>query len=85
MIRRILDFVAILIFVWTVLIIGLWIIASYIVPFQLPGESNAVLAGTLKVVFSAILALIWLWTWREIVRRLFWRTIRKAGSGAGQI
>ena len=74
MIRRILDFVFILLFVWTCMILGLWTIDSYIVPFQLPATTNNIITATLKVGISAAMVLFWLWLWREIIRRMFWRT-----------
>jgi len=82
MIRRIIDFVLILIFVWASMIFGLWLIDSVIVPLRLPisGFFGRVLTAILKVLVSAALVIFWLWLWREIVRRTFWRIVRKSSS-----
>lgn len=76
MIRRILDFVFILLFIWVCMILGLWIIDSYIVPLELPGITNSILTATLKVLISAGMVLFWLWLWREIVKRMFWQALK---------
>jgi len=77
MIRRLLDFVCILFFVWACMLLGLWIIDSIIVPLKMPTATNETLTGTFKVALSSMLVLFWLWIWREIVKRTFWRTIKK--------
>ena len=76
MIRRILDFIFILLFIWACMILGLWIIDSFIVPLELPGITNDIITGTLKVGMSSAMVLFWLWLWREIIKRMFWRTMR---------
>jgi hypothetical protein len=76
MIRRILDFVFILLFVWACMILGFWVIDQEIVPMELPGVTDALLTGILKVSISAGLVLFWLWLWREIVKRMFWRAMK---------
>jgi len=75
MIRRVLDFAFVLVFVWSSLLLVLWSIDSLIVPLKMPQIMNDVLAGTLKVAISFLLVLLWLWFWREIVKRIFWRTV----------
>jgi len=76
MTRRILDFVFLLVFVWACMIFGLWVIDSVIVPLQLPGVTNDTIIAIVKVGVSATMVLIWLWLWREIVKRMFWHTLR---------
>jgi len=76
MIRRILDFVFVLLFIWACMILGLWVIDSLIVPLQLPGVTNDIMTATLKVAVSAVMVIVWLWLWREMVRRMFWRTVK---------
>jgi len=76
MIRRILDFVFILLFFWTSMLFGLWIIHTVIVPMEIHNVTNNVLTGIVKVSISASLVLIWLWFWREIVKKMFWRTLK---------
>ena len=76
MIRRILDFIFILLFMWVCMILGLWLINEVIVPLEMPGINNRVVTGILKVAMSSGLALFWLWLWREIVKRMFWRALR---------
>ncbi|MBS7614754.1 hypothetical protein KEJ18_03370 [Candidatus Bathyarchaeota archaeon] len=76
MIRRVLDFVLILLFVWVCMILGLWIIDRVIVPMDLPGVTNSYLSAILKVGISTFLVLIWLWIWREIVKRSFWHAMK---------
>ncbi|MBS7656929.1 MAG: hypothetical protein QXI71_03500 [Candidatus Bathyarchaeia archaeon] len=77
MIRRIIDFIIILLFVWVCMILGLWIIDRVIVPMNLAGVTNNLLSAIFKVGISAFLVLIWLWIWREIVKRSFWHAIKK--------
>jgi len=77
MIRRVLDFAFVLIFVWSCLLLVLWSIDSLIVPLKIPQITNDMLTGTLKVVISFLLVLLWLWVWREIVKRIFWRRVSK--------
>jgi len=76
MIRRILDFVLVLLFMWACMILGLWLISGVIVPLELPWINNRVVTATIKVAASVGLALFWLWLWREIVKRMFWHTLR---------
>jgi hypothetical protein len=76
MIRRILDFVFILLFVWACMIVGLWVIDHVILPMELPGVTNAFLVGIFRIGFSAGLVLFWLWLWREIVKRMFWHAVK---------
>jgi hypothetical protein len=77
MIRRILDFVFILLFVWACMILGLWVIDRVIVPMQLLGITDIFLTGILKVGVSASLVLFWLWLWREIVKKMFWHAMKE--------
>ncbi len=74
MIRRILDFVYVLLFAWASMIFGVWLIDVFIVPIDL---GNAFLTGFAKVTVSALLVLVWLWLWRDLVRTNFWRALRK--------
>jgi hypothetical protein len=76
MIRRILNFIFVLLFVWASMILGFWIIDSFVVPLELPGIENYFVTSTLKVAVSTGMVLFWLWLWREIVKRMFWRTIK---------
>ena len=76
MIRRIFDFVFILLFVWACMILGLWIIDRVIVPMEIPGVTSGFLTATLKVGASAGLVLLWLWLWREIIKKMFWHAMK---------
>jgi|GEM_PF-1268976 len=80
MIRRILDFVLVLLFMWACMILGLWLISGVIVPLKLPWINDRVVTATIKVAASVGLALFWLWLWREIVKRMFWHTLRSQES-----
>jgi len=72
MIRRVIDFVFILVFVWVCMLLGLWIIDSLIVPLSLPlGSSREGLSNVTKAIISVALVLFWLWIWREIVKKIF--------------
>jgi len=75
MIRRIVDFTLILIFMWACMILGLWIIDRIIVPLEIP-YVHPLITATIKVGASSALAMIWLWIWREIVKRMFWHTLK---------
>jgi len=76
MIRRVLEFTLILLFMWICMILGLWLISEVIVPLELPGTYDRRITDALKVAVSAGLAVFWLWLWREIVRKMFWHAIR---------
>jgi hypothetical protein len=76
MIRRILDFVFILLFVWACMILGLWVIHQVILPMPIPGTTNVFLTAMVKFGISAGLVLFWLWLWREIVKRMFWQAMK---------
>ncbi|MEM2112418.1 MAG: hypothetical protein QXX08_11175 [Candidatus Bathyarchaeia archaeon] len=76
MIRRLLDSVYVLLFVWTCMLLGLWVIHSFVVPQEFPGTIGEILSGIFKVAISFLLVLLWLWIWREIVKRSFWRAIK---------
>ena len=76
MIRRILDFVLILLFVWACMILGLWTIDSVIVPMEIPGVTDRFITAVLRISISAGLVLFWLWLWREIIKRMFWHALK---------
>jgi hypothetical protein len=76
MIRRILDFVFLLLFVWACMILGLWIISSFIVPLELPGMKSGIVIAVFRLAISAAMTLFWLWLWREIIKRMFWRSMK---------
>jgi len=77
--RRILDFVYVMLFAWSSLVFGVWLIDAFIVPidFGLPGWWGTLLTGIVKVGISALLVLLWLWLWRRLVRVTFWRTLKR--------
>jgi hypothetical protein len=58
------------------MLLGLWVIRSFIVPQEFPGTVGEILSGIFKVAVSFLLVLLWLWIWREIVERTFWRTLK---------
>jgi hypothetical protein len=75
MIRRILDFIIILLFVWACMFAGLWVIATLIVPLELPGIASRSLTNIIQVVISTLLVLIWLQIWRWLASSIFWQAI----------
>ena len=75
MIRRILDFVILLLYVWGCMILGLWVIDAFIVPMSFPGV-NGYLVNVIQVVISASMVLLWLLMWRWLSKSMFWRAIR---------
>ena len=75
MIRRILDFVVLLLYVWGCMILGLWVIDAFIVPMSIPGV-NGFLVNVIQVVISASMVLLWLLMWRWLSKNMFWRAIR---------
>ena len=76
MIRRILDFVLVLLFVWTCMIMGLWLINEVIVPLEIPWIKNRAVIAIIKLMISGGLVLLWLWLWREVIKRMFWHTLK---------
>ncbi len=79
MIRRILDSVYILLFAWTCMLLGAWLIQRLIVTLTMPirGLLGTLLTSISRVAISALLVLVWLWLWRELVRLSFRRSLRK--------
>ena len=75
MIRRILDFVILLLYVWVCMILGLWVIDAFIVPMSIPGV-NGYVVNVIQVVISTSMALLWLLMWRWLSKSMFWRAIR---------
>ena len=75
MIRRILDFMILLLYVWGCMLLGLWVIDAYIVPMSIPGV-NGYLVNVIQVVISASMVLLWLLMWRWLSKTMFWRAIR---------
>ena len=75
MIRRILDFVILLLYVWGCMILGLWVIDAFIVPMSIPGV-NGYLVNVIQVVISASMVFLWLLMWRWLSKSMFWRAIR---------
>lgn len=75
MIRRILDFVILLLYVWGCMILGLWVIDAIIVPMSIPGV-NGYVVNVVQVVISASMVLLWLLMWRWLAKNMFWRAIR---------
>ncbi len=75
MIRRILDFVILLLYVWGCMILGLWVINAFIVPMSILGV-NGYLVNVIQVVISASMVLLWLLMWRWLSKNMFWRAIR---------
>ena len=79
MIRRVLDLILIILFVWSSMIFGFWIIDTLIVPLALPipGVVGDFVTSVAKVLFGTALALFWLWLWREMVKRFFWHIVKR--------
>ncbi|MCW3989985.1 hypothetical protein DRO66_08650 [Candidatus Bathyarchaeota archaeon] len=75
MIRRVLDFVIILLFVWICSIGGLWLIDYLIIPLKIPGIEQAYIVNIVQVVISTVLVLLWLLLWKKLATWMFWRAI----------
>ena len=75
MIRRVLDFVIILLFVWVCMIGGLWLIDYWIIPLKIPGIEQAYIVNIVQVVISTFLVLLWLILWKKLATWMFWRAI----------
>ncbi len=75
MMRRILDFVIMLLFVWGCMLLGLWIISDLIVPMSIPGFGRYIVS-ILQVIVSATMVFLWLLIWRWLARSMFWRALR---------
>lgn len=72
MIKRILDFVNILIFVWISMLVGLWVINGVIIPWKLPEPFSRGMTNVVQVVTSTILVFLWLYLWKRIATTKFW-------------
>ena len=75
MIRRVLDFVIILLFVWICSIGGLWLIDYLIIPLKIPGIEQAYIVNIVQVMISTVLVLLWLLLWKKLATWMFWRAI----------
>ena len=75
MIRRVTDFVIILLFVWACMIGGLWLIDIWIIPLEIPGIEQAYIVNIVQVVISIILVLLWLILWKKLATGMFWSAI----------
>jgi len=75
MIRRVLDFVIILLFVWICSIGGLWLIDYWIIPLKIPGIEQAYIVNIGQVEISTVLVLLWLLLWKKLATWMFWRAI----------
>ena len=75
MIRRMMDFVMILIFVWACMLLGLWIIDSLIVPLNFPFPKLT--SDIAKAVISVLLVLSWFWLWKKIAEKIFGNALRR--------
>ena len=73
--RRVVDVVYLLLFVWASMLTGLKIIATFIVPMEIPGAVNQYLTNILQVMVSTALVLMWLLIWRWLAKSIFWRNI----------
>lgn len=73
--RRVVDVMYLLLFVWASMLLGLKVIATYIVPINIPGGVNRYLSNVLQVMISTTLVLIWLLIWRWLAKSIFWRNI----------
>jgi hypothetical protein len=75
MIRRITEFVIILLFVWVCMIGGLWLIDVWIIPLEIPGIEQAYIVNIMQVVISTVLVMLWLILWKKLATWMFWRAI----------
>ena len=75
MIRRVLDFVILLLLVWSCMVAGLWIINVWIIPLEIPGVKEGYIVNTVQVVISTVLVFIWLLIWKWLASTMFWRAI----------
>ncbi len=73
--RRVVDVVYLLLFVWASMLAGLKVIATFIVPMEIPGAVNQYLTNILQVMVSTALVLMWLLIWRWLAKSIFWRNI----------
>jgi hypothetical protein len=73
--RRILAFVNILIFVWISLLLGLWVINWVIIPWKLPEPFSMGMTNVVQVVISTVLVLLWLYLWKRIATKMFWKAM----------
>ena len=75
MIRRITEFVIILLFVWVCMIGGLWLIDVWIIPLEIPGIEQAYIVNIMQGVISTVLVMLWLILWKKLATWMFWRAI----------
>jgi len=75
MIKRILDFVNILIFVWISMLVGLWVINWMIIPWKLPEPFSRGMTNVVQVAISTILVLLWLYLRKRIATTKFWNAM----------
>ncbi len=75
MIKRILDFVNILIFVWVSMLVGLWVINWVIIPWKLSEPFSRGMTNVVQVAISTVLVLLWLYLWKRMATTKFWNAM----------
>jgi len=80
--RRLADLYAILLVVWSSMMLGLYVIFGVVLPAELPLDMAASpgLLGTLKVALGAALGLLWLKLWRRLTYWSFRRAVKMRAS-----
>jgi hypothetical protein len=75
--RRLLPLAAIVVFVWTMLLLCMLIISRVAFEFSIGTETllGRIVTQTVRVVVSGSIILAWLFVWKKITDLYFWRAI----------
>ena len=76
---RVISLIAIIVFVWSSLMFGFFIIVNYILELSIPlsGVVGSALAGIIRVMAASSIAIFWLVLWKKVAEFYFWRNMRK--------
>jgi len=76
---RVISLIAIIVFVWSSLMFGFFIIVNYILELSIPlsGVVGSALAGIMRVVAASSIAIFWLILWKKVAEFYFWKNVRK--------
>jgi hypothetical protein len=75
--RRLLPLAGIVIFVWAMLLLSMLLISRVAFDFSIGTETlfDRIVTQTVRVLVSGTIILVWLFVWKKITDRYFWRTI----------
>lgn len=77
LLRRILPIVGIILVIWLLLLLGMFILASFIINLSvpIPGVSGQITTNILRVLLGLVMAVVWLYIWKKLAETYFWKSM----------